>query len=187
MILHRLRREDGLSVVDLLVGLILSSAVLGLTTSALHVAAKTDVAVAESSEALAQLRTTTQRLTKEVRQARRIYSDSDEHSLHFWLDRNQDGIVDTGERIVWRLVASGTKATLVRSVDDATGGVPAAVDFLAAGSSFAYARESGGSMLTAEPMAATVVALAFSADVDPDRHSGPRWVRTEVRLRNVLA
>jgi len=185
--LRKLHREDGLTLVDLLIGLVLSAAVLGLTTSALHVATKTDMAVSQSSEALAQLRTTVQRLTKEVRQARRIYSDSDERTLHFWLDRNQNSVVDTGERIIWHLEAAGVKTTLLRSVDDAQSGVPEAVDFLASESSFAYARESGGTMQAVGPQNATVVTLAFAADVDPDRHSGPRWTRTEVRLRNVLA
>lgn len=182
-----LGREDGLSLIDLLVGLILSTAVLGLTTGALHVAAQTDATVGLHSEAMAQVRTTVQRLTKELREARRLYSDSDERRLHFWVDKDQNGLVGTGERVVWTVEENGPKATLLRSLDDAPTGAPEALDLLYANSRFGYAKESGGTFQDVAAEDATVVKIDFAAHVDLDRQGGPRWVRTEVRLRNVLA
>lgn len=181
--------ERGLSVIELLVGLVLSTAVLGLLTGALGVVTRTDTAHSDHSRALASLRTTVERLGKEVRQARRVYTDSTCRQLHFWVDHDQDETTSPDERITWKLVpVDGSRAELHRTTDETgANGVPLVTDFVT-GDVFAYGDETTPPEESSDPCvsdAASIVALEFTADVDPSKHIGPRTVRTEVKLRNV--
>lgn len=188
---RRLSDDRGLTAIELLVGLVLSTAVLGLLTGALGVVTRTDTAHSDHSRALASLRTTVERLGKEARQARRIYTDSTCRQLHFWIDLNQDEAASPDERITWEIVpVDAERAELQRTTDEADAvGVPLVTDFVVA-DVFAYGNETTPPEESSDPCvsdAASIVVLEFTADVEPSKHIGPRTVRTEVKLRNVAA
>lgn len=193
MFAMRLRSDDGLSTVELVVGLVLSTLVLGLATSLLNTVLTTDAHTREDSQALGSLRVATQRFGKEIRQARRIFSDSDARKAHFWIDDDHNGELDCGEEIAWEVQDNGTTARLVRSVTHDPGSgctfaepVPWAEDFVAK-DIFGYERHDDGGVTAVDdhPIKATVVAVTFTSDAAPDKRGEPRTIRTEVELRNV--
>lgn len=194
MFAKRLRSDDGLSTVELVVGLVLSTLVLGLATGLLNTVLATDAHTREDSQALGSLRVATQRFGKEIRQAGRIFSDSDARKAHFWIDEDHDGELDCGEEVVWEIQDNGTTARLVRSVTHDPGDgsctfaepVPWAEDFVAK-DVFQYERhdDAGVTAVDDHPIRATIVAVTFTSDAGPGKRGEPRTIRTEVELRNV--
>lgn len=190
---HRPRRADesGITIVELLIGTLLSAVVLGMVTGLLSVVQRTEQHTDEDSRALATLRLTTERLGKELRQARRIFSDSTGTSIHFWVDLDHDDAIDCGEDIMWELRTENGTTHLSRSQStlDASSGLcvdpgPSTwTSDLVPGEAFVY-RRAGASVA---PLEATTVAVTFIADIAPDQRPVSRTVETELELRNVAA
>jgi prepilin-type N-terminal cleavage/methylation domain-containing protein len=66
---QRLREQDGLTLVELLVAMLLLTIVIGCTLTALDSLSRAAPAVEESSHTVANARTTLYRITRELRQA----------------------------------------------------------------------------------------------------------------------
>lgn len=180
---RELTRDDrGVSLVDMAVAMGLSVILVGFLGTAFATAVKTDVYTDESSRALASLRTTTERLGKELRQANRVYSDSTPREVHFWVDKDDDGASQETERIRWTLVPTGDgDAELQRSTDADGGFVPVAGDLID-GDIFSYLDADDGQT---SPEAAKAVRFTLSADLDVEDVRARRALETEVELRNV--
>jgi hypothetical protein len=188
---QRLIDETGITMTDLLLGMMLSVVTVALISSALVLASRIEVHTSEDSQALAALRHSTERLGKELRNAQVIYSDSGPRRVHFWTDSQQPGQEGHGEaspdeRVTWELQAAADRARLVRytDADTAAGTLPSPwVQDLVLEDLFRYRR--GTTWVDATPFQATIVALSFRADAAPGKRAEPKLVQTEVRLRNV--
>lgn len=174
--------EKGISFVEMVVAMAISAVVGSLLIGAFSMMSRVDKFTREDSEALADLRTASERFQKEMRQARKIYDivnapESTSTLVHFWVDYNRDNQQNLEERLIWRLeTSSGGKMRLVRTSE--AGGMRIQAVNLISGSSFAYAPA---------PPETTVVTLTLRADVSSGDQPSPRTVRTKVRLRNATA
>ena len=198
-------RESGHSLVEILIAAMLSLTVIGLLSTALATTHRGDAYSADQSRALAELRTATERLGKELRQAQRLYADSGPRTVRLWVDRGRDGVQHPSERVTWSVrPASGGGAQLVRSTDAEPAGVVVATNLLGTDSFCYVGRSASGSSpaptpapagsacgslpesLLSLPASAGAVRIQLIADVAVSpRDEGIRSIRTEVKLRNV--
>lgn len=178
-----LTREDGVSLVDMAVAMALSVILVGLLGSAFGAVVRTDTYTEKSSRALATLRTTVERLGKELRQASRIYSDSTAREAHVWVDRNEDGAQQEDERIRWTLVPTGGGDAVLHRSTDASADTVLITDGLIEEDVFSYHLPDGPS--TSSPEDAVAIRFALSADVDVEDAEARRALESQVELRNV--
>ena len=183
----RIRRDErGISFVEMMVATAISAMVGSLLIAALTMVTRVDRFTRQDSQALAELRTASERFQKEMRQARKIYDvDTPPASTgtiaHFWVDYNRDNQQNADERIIWRLETASSGMRLVRTNDEKEA---SALDpfieavGLVTGSSFVY---------NPAPPDTTVVTLTLRADINTGDQPSGRTVRTQVRLRNATA
>jgi type II secretory pathway pseudopilin PulG len=175
--------ERAITFVEMMVATAISAVVGSLLIAALSMVTRVDRFTRQDSEALAEMRTATERFQKEMRQARKIYTNDDPPAstatiVHFWVDYNRNNQQDPEERLIWRLeTASSGAMQLVRTSDAGETPFIEAVN-LRSGSSFTY---------SPEPPDTTVVTLTLRADVSSGAQPSARTVRTQVRLRNATA
>jgi Tfp pilus assembly protein PilE len=179
--------QRGISFVEMMVATAISAVVGTLLIAAVSMVTRVDRFTRQDSEALAELRTATERFQKEMRQARKIYNGDNAPAstatvAHFWVDYNRDNQQNADEKLIWRLeTASSGEFRLVRTNEEKEA---AAEDpfvqavGLVTGSSFAY---------NPAPPDTTVVTLTLRADIDTGNQPSGRTVRTQVRLRNATA
>jgi Tfp pilus assembly protein PilE len=131
---HALRREDGITLVELSIASFILLVVSALMLTAFTMAARTNRIVAEDTESLTTARIARQRIERELRQADEVLAVSSDTALALWLDTNNDGSKDLDELIAWTLSdidgIPGGKAELVRTVaDPAIGSQPNGVNY----------------------------------------------------------
>jgi type II secretory pathway pseudopilin PulG len=177
--IRRLRRridrpEAGFTLVETLVATTIALLIGSLLVTTLVVAMRTEKYTAQDSEALIELRTAMDRLTKELRQARQVYGPSTGTSMEIWVDTDRDFHSDPSERITWALVTVGSEAELRRST---SGGSTQTVALqLVPGTAFTY---------SPAPPSTSSVTVTLIADVQAGGHAAARTLQTQVRLRNV--
>lgn len=181
------RDERGMTLVELIIAMTITTLVLGVVTAGVISLVRTDQFVEEDSQALRQLRTVMADFTKELRGARIVFpgtgtNTSTARRINFWNDRDHDNVQDTNELIIWELVASGTRADMVRRTAANTTNVTRARDIVLA-DAFTYLGITSAGKVTLAPPNTTLVRVTVSADVSA-RHGRARTIRTEVRLRN---
>ncbi len=111
--------DEGLSLVELSVAALILGFVLAMVGSALLMASRTEVSTAADTESLTALRFARESLERDVRQADEIRDTSTTSSLEIWLDADSDGIVRSGEVVVWSFeTAPAGGSNLVRTVTD---------------------------------------------------------------------
>jgi type II secretory pathway pseudopilin PulG len=181
MILSAGRDDRGISMAEVMVTLLIlaiGSSVLFLGMMTLY---RSQRYSDQDSGSLAALRTSMDRFEKEVRQARRIYSDSSTKRVRFWVDVDRDNQQDLAERVAYEIDdQGGNKADLVRS-SDAPGSatvVSRNLVFNAGATNFSYN--------AADPIDATLLTVTFVARAE-DTLAEERTVTTQVRLRNATA
>jgi type II secretory pathway pseudopilin PulG len=180
--------ERGISFVEMMVATAISVVVGSLLIAALSMVMRVDRFTRQDSEALAELRTATERFQKELRQARKIYSDTTNPPLstatvvYFWVDYDRNNQQELDERIIWRLQTLSTgEMRLLRTTkekEEASEDPFIEAVGLVSGSSFSY---------NPAPPDSTVVTLTLRADVSSGAQPSGRTVRTQVRLRNATA
>ena len=167
-----------MTLAELLVGTAIMLIVTSLMVAGIFVVNRTGRYNSEDSDTLAALRTASVRFSRELRQARRVYSISDGKRIRFWVDLNRDYLQDIGERVSWELQPVGTKAQFVRYTDSPTSVSRVEVRNLIYTDVFAYQTSDGS------PETATLVELNLVADSVNPGIAAERLVRTEIRLRN---
>ena len=161
---------------ELLVGMVVSGIVLSVLFAGLMGMQRTDRYTAADSEALAELRVSVDRLTSELREARRVYADSNARAAHFWVDADRDNNQDLSERITWRLTTVAGEGRLVRETDVAgtADDVLVSTEVVVA-DAFTYAPAAPNT---------TEVDIRLQADAEVGGSGGARVVETDIRLRN---
>lgn len=164
-------REVGLTLPELLVAMSLAAVVTMLLLLAIVTISRSQRFTEQDSSTLASLRTAVDRVERDVRQARKIYTPASPASVaSVWVDADRDFEEDPEERIIWTLATSGGETTLTRT----TGAVATpsvTVRDLIQSDWFSFNDEG------------TVATIALQAD--SEGALGPsRSVSTDVRLRN---
>ncbi|HVE76586.1 MAG TPA: hypothetical protein VND22_07465 [Actinomycetota bacterium] len=201
-ILEFFRREEGVTLPEMMVGMALGLVVGSVLLTGTIALFRTQTFTTQDSEALIALRVSLDRMEREVRQARRMYSDSTATAAHFWVDYDRDNQQDLGEKITWSVVTVGAEAELHRKTDTA-GATPKVIarEFVGPAASpappaiFSYCMDAtprvnpctNGKPATPNAGAATVIRITFTADSVPAVRAPRRTVETEVRLRNASA
>jgi hypothetical protein len=186
------RRDEGsASVVELMVASAMSLGVLAILATLFTSVFKVDSYADQDNRTLATLRTTNDKIVKELRQAGKVYIESYSCSnlnrlIRFWIDKNSDGHQEPGEQITWRVEpTTGGKARITRNTES-TGPTTYSDDLVwdPTEKNFHY----NVAVPTCSPVTLphpTTVAVTLTGDVDPERYATSREIRSEVRLRNV--
>jgi type II secretory pathway pseudopilin PulG len=173
-----------MTLVEVLVAIILTSIVtmaLVAGTSAIY---RGRNFTSQDADSLGALRTAMDRFEKEVRQARRIYSDSTAKRVHLWVDYDRNNQQNPDERIAWAIEdLGGNRAQFTRDTDASAPRVAVRdLVFDAAATDFHYNLADAGD----DPSTSTLVTITLVAR-GQGHLAGERSVRTEVRLRNATA
>ena len=116
------RGEDGVTLIELLVTMVLLSIVLGIAASAFTATAKVYTATDDDATGLADARKVAERMGRDIRNARGVDAGATTSQLVVWIDANSDYKRQTNESITWKLVASGDGLhyDVIRKVGTAT-------------------------------------------------------------------
>ena len=201
----RRRGQTGMTLVELLVGMLITGLVAAMMVSAYVVTTRSDRQASQDHQALASLRLATDRVERDLRQARRVYKDSTGSQLHMWVDYDRDNQQDLSERITFEVTTNnglaaavaGTTSTLRRKtdapgmspliiVDNMQLFPPSDVNRL----TFQYLNSIGATAFTAVAAPSstwtdtTIVDIRLASDAAEGPYPAPRTLKTEVRLRN---
>ena len=114
--------DDGVTLIELLVTMVLLSIVLGIAASAFQATAKVYTATDDDATGLADARKVAERMGRDIRNARGVDSGATASQLVVWIDVNSDYKRQTNESITWKLEPSGDGLhyDVIRKVGSAT-------------------------------------------------------------------
>lgn len=167
--------EDGVTVIELSVAMGIAGVVAAVLFAAIVTLQRTEVYTEQDSRALSELRINVDRLTRDLREARRVFSGSTARSIKVWLDDDRDNVQDANERVTWAVTTVAGQGALTRDTD-VVGVDPTIVsgDIVDA-DAFTY---------TPAPPSTARVDVTLRADAEAGYSAGERTVRTRIRLRN---
>jgi type II secretory pathway component PulJ len=170
-VIHRLREEDGVGMIELLVAAAIFIILLLPVLSLLDSGTKTERANQARHEALLDLRSVMTRITKDVRQALTIDPASDRTKLDM-----ETIVLGVEHRVVYQL----TGGTVTRAVDG--GAATLLAEKVTSAQIFCY--DPPDCVLTAPPEDPTSVRVDIA--LEPEVFSrGPINLATDVELRNI--
>jgi Tfp pilus assembly protein PilW len=179
--LARLRRptgdDHGISLVELLVTTFLLGVVSILTVSATTSTHKMFAVSDDESRGLADLRTVTERLDRDLRAARGVDPSSNQSQLTLWIDYNSDYKQQANETVTWKLVLDPTDPShydVARAVQGGTQVVEGRT--LVSQIAFSY---------DVAPPNTRQVSVQMTYDAMLARGTGLRTANFQDRLRNV--
>lgn len=112
---HWLQSEAGISVIELLVGLVLVG-ILGMAVlSTLRTSQRAGTKAQDTARVMAEARTAVDRLSRQLRPARKLMPGSDARTLVFWLDDDRDAMPDADEVHTWEITDAGDGTASIRS------------------------------------------------------------------------
>lgn len=171
MIGRKLRDEDGVGVIELLVATVIFIILLLPVLSLLDSGTKTERANQARHDALVDLREAMTRITKDVRQALSIDPASDRTKLDM-----ETIVAGVEHRVVYQL----TGGTVTRAVDG--GGAAPLAEKVTSTQIFCY--DPPDCLLTAPPEAPSAIRVDIA--LEPEVFSGgPINLATDVELRNI--
>lgn len=102
--LQRLRADDsGLTLIEVLITAVLMGIVSSIMTAAAITTLKSLHHVDDEAQGQTDVRTVTERLTRDIRDARSVAAGADSGHLVLWIDYNSDYIQQANETITWQL------------------------------------------------------------------------------------
>jgi prepilin-type N-terminal cleavage/methylation domain-containing protein len=189
--------EHGFTLVELLVSMLILSIVMGAITSVVISTLRVEQNQKQMQTVIDDGRLSITRIRQELRAARRVYEGSGGDRLHFWVDQNQDALVQPEEQICyvvqpvtgnnrWRIV----RWTHAEEPDDCTP--------TASPPSGQTARTVAATLVDPEPFVelspapggiadppTREVSIRLVLEVDAPRGPGAIEVEGSIRLRNV--
>lgn len=99
--------DEGVTLVELLVTMVLLSIVLAIAAAAFQATAKVFTATDDDATGLADARKVAERMGRDIRNARGVDAGATSSQLVVWIDANSDYKRQANESITWMLVASG--------------------------------------------------------------------------------
>lgn len=203
----RTRGEGGFTIVELLIVILVTSVIAGAAFLMITTTYEAERFTHDMRTVMDDGRISIDRVRKDIRGARSVLAGSDAATLHFWVDQNQDHVVQTDEN-VWYCVRpiggttcanpsswSGDAWELVRWTEspttwkegDALPRTSPASGHVAARTLldplvFTYLV---GAATATDPAESQVVGVKFRLDAQTARGPGELAVSASVRLRNV--
>jgi hypothetical protein len=165
--------EDGVGIVELIISMAMTSLVIIMGFAALGSTQRTESLTDQDSQALAELRTGMQKLSRELRDSAKVYYSSTGKTIEFWIDYDRSFDQDDSERIIWEVSNVNGEGALTRRTLVDSSSVTWATHLVYA-DAFVYNRA---------PPTTTLVTISLTADVDPGSAPTGRTVQTNVRLR----
>lgn len=172
----RRRGETGATLVEVLVTILLMGIVTAIATPALlsgiNVLNHTD----DDTQGLSDIRFFVERMSRDLRGARKVYTGSTASELRIWVDHNANYRAEPEENITWRLElhGSGPHFDVVR--ETGAGVSEIASQTVVNGMTFAY---------TPAPEATRFVRVSVEYDARPGRDASIKTAGFDIRLRNV--
>lgn len=182
----RRRAQRGLTLVELIVAVFVLGIVGAISVAAFMSGSDTYGRTDDDVRGQQDIKTITERLTRDLRDARGVASGATDHSLSIWIDYDANYIQGTAETITWdvaadpgspghydvrRTVSGSSPVTIGSSVIDAT--------------TFRYFANAGGTELTGTAVtAANVVEVTLKYDAILGAYLGQKLNIYQVRLRN---
>ncbi len=185
---ERLHGDGGMSLAELLITMVLTAVVGTVVATASTSANGLFRTTRDESVGQTDIRTTIERLGRDVRNARSLDAGATASQLVLWIDRNSDYVKQPAEIVTWRLVA-GTNGhfDVARTVGGST---TRTARFVISQLAFKYQAVNGGPFLAApltQAQADSVRLISsdilYAADA-ADALAGRHTVFTE-RMRNV--
>lgn len=174
--LHRRRRSQlGISVAELAIAMMIFTLIGGMAVGGFSSSSRSLGQVDDEVQGLADLRVVSERLSRDLRQARGIDGTSNANQVTIWIDANSDYKQSAVETITWKLVGPNDNLYDVVRVD-ATGMKSIVGHSLVSDIAFSY---------DPAPPKARVVTVEMRYDALPLRYANERKVHFEARLRNV--
>ncbi|HET7651873.1 MAG TPA: hypothetical protein VFK42_02485 [Acidimicrobiales bacterium] len=183
----RLRRRDerGISIAELVISMMIFSLIGVMAVTGLSSSTRSIGQVDDEVQGLQDLRVVSERLSRDLRQARGIDAASNANQVTIWIDANADYKQTSSETITWHLCrASSTTCTEVGPYNglydvlrqDGTGKKSIVGHTLVSNIAFFY---------DVAPPKTRVVRVDMTYDAMPGRYAKLRTATFEVRLRNV--
>lgn len=179
--------EEGVTLVEVLITVLLLGVVVAIASPALlsgfNVVNQTD----EDTRGLADIKLFVERMSRDLRAARKVYPTSTLKKLDIWIDYNSDYKASADENVTWALEAqgSGPLFNVVRSTD--AGGSELASQTVINGMSFTYCAPpaSAPACQTPPPEGTRFVQVNVEYDAEPGRDGSVKTAGFDIRLRNV--
>lgn len=180
----RIRQNDrGTTLTDLMVSIVLL-AILGAVMAATLISTYRSVDRSDDeTRGLADMRTLTERLSRDLRAARGVLKDevppvlaASSSQLSLWVDYNADYRLQDAETVTWKLTANGPFQDVTRSIHN--GVTTTVARSLVDTAVFTYDD-------AASPQNTRTVGVSLRYDAIRGRAAGERSVNFAVRLRNV--
>ena len=171
------RGDDGLTLIELLVTMVLVSIVLTLTMSAFQASSRVYNATDDDSSGLSDARQVAERLGRDIRDARGVDPGATTAKLVLWIDANSDYIRQPSESVTWQLQPSATSLGHFDILRIA-GGTTTVVEARSLVSQIAFT-------YNVPAPNTTVVTTEVSYDAYVGTGSAPRTLYFVDRLRNV--
>lgn len=186
---RRARGDEGITLVELLVTMILLGVVSAGVVAAVANTGKLFRATDDESTGQTDVRATIERLGRDVRNARAVDPGATPSQLALWIDSDSDYIRDVEEIVTWRLVANSTgKFDVTRLVNGQTSRTARLV---ISDIAFCYQTTTGSPCLAAPlstAIASQVRVVSSNITYDANLRAGSTGSRSTTfseRLRNV--
>lgn len=192
--LRRVRRDErGVSIAELLIAMAIFSLIGGVALGGLGSSSRSLGQVDDEVQGLQDLRTVTERVSRDLRQARGIVATyptgavlegvdvggqvaSDATKVTIWIDANSDYKESAAERVTWTLRAGANPGQYDVVRLDNAGGKSVVGHSLVSNIAFSY---------DSPPPKTRVVTVDMTYDAMPFRYATSRHTMFETRLRNV--
>lgn len=113
--MQRLRAQDGVSLVELLVTIIIAGIIGAAVVTSVVTANRTERTMQSVRDNMDEARIALDRVRVELRGARRVFADpTDGLHLSYWHDRNHDEVIQGDEIVHYELVEAGDRWRLER-------------------------------------------------------------------------
>lgn len=170
--------DAGMTLVETLVATALTVVVMASASSAFIASSRSLGRTADDSEGLQDVRTVTDRLSRDLLAARGVDpTSSDANHLTVWIDDNSDYRQTPAETVTWT-ISGGSPGhyNVVRT----TGAGGSTVEGRTLVSDIAFSYDTGSPSTTTR-----TVHVAMDYDAQTGRYAGGRRVLFDVRMRNV--
>lgn len=194
--LNARRGDAGFTLVELLVAMTLMAVISTITVTALVSVFRGETRVDNDSRGLNDVQIVAERMSRDLQQARAVYTGANSDHLKIWIDKNSDYVSTPDELITWSLVADATDPNhfdVKRSADNGTSTIIGHT--LVAKFAFTYICPTGANPRAvcaagSEPSASSVdVDMQYDANIGHTTHPGTPTPTTHhvdftVMLRN---
>src|SRR5438067_11371440 len=108
-LLRRLRHDGGMTLVELMVSMLLMGIVGSLVTAGVVNVVNGLRHTDNENQGLSDVRNVAERIARDVRDARGVYSGATQSQLQIWIDYNSDyRIENSTELVTWTVYQTGT-------------------------------------------------------------------------------